>query len=121
MPRTTINRKTETHAAPQARHLGVCNFTASQLEELTAAFPERHTWPEVNQVELHPYLAQPDLVSPSSPISWPISRPISADLSADLGLRVRRGRDGVARSPSYVPTRPSLYLRWPSAARTRSP
>ena len=40
MPRTTINRKTEAHAAPQARHLGVCNFTASQLDELMAA-PER--------------------------------------------------------------------------------
>eukprot|EP00812_Abedinium_dasypus_P010634 NODE_4242_length_694_cov_190.807512.p3 GENE.NODE_4242_length_694_cov_190.807512~~NODE_4242_length_694_cov_190.807512.p3 ORF type:complete len:179 (-),score=44.24 NODE_4242_length_694_cov_190.807512:110-646(-) len=33
----------------------------AQLEELLKAFPERP--PVVNQVELHPYLAQPDLAS----------------------------------------------------------
>ena len=31
------------------------------LRSLMAAFPADE-WPEVNQVELHPYLAQPELV-----------------------------------------------------------
>jgi len=43
------------------KHLGVSNFTIEQLEELRRHFP--HDMPEVNQVELHPYLAQPELVS----------------------------------------------------------
>eukprot|EP00966_Prymnesium_polylepis_P305067 7048946-Prymnesium_polylepis.1 len=44
----------------RAKHLGVCNFTVEQLRALLAAFPDDK--PEVNQVELHPYLAQPELV-----------------------------------------------------------
>lgn len=48
-------------AAGMVRHLGVCNFTVEQLKALLAAFPQHP--PAINQVELHPYLAQPELVS----------------------------------------------------------
>ena len=73
----------------KARHVGVCNFTVcpppipacpvpvpcltcsspaptprqvEMLRSLMAAFPAEE-WPAVNQVELHPYLAQPELVA----------------------------------------------------------
>jgi len=39
--------------------IGVSNFTREQLEELAAASPEK---PIVNQVELHPYLYQKELL-----------------------------------------------------------
>lgn len=41
------------------RHLGVSNFSAKKLREL---LPHCKIKPEVNQVELHPLLQQPDLV-----------------------------------------------------------
>jgi alcohol dehydrogenase (NADP+) len=41
--------------------LGVCNLTLEQLQELVAAFPDDP--PEILQVELHPYLAQPELTA----------------------------------------------------------
>ena len=41
-----------------ARHIGVSNYSAKKLGEHTSMrFP-----PEMNQVELHPYLAQPELL-----------------------------------------------------------
>ncbi len=45
--------------AGKCRAIGVCNFTVPQLEDLLRKFPTHP--PSVNQVELHPYLAQPDL------------------------------------------------------------
>ena len=42
-------------------HLGVCNFTVEQLRKLAERYPD--ATPEVNQVELHPYLAQPELAA----------------------------------------------------------
>jgi len=45
----------------KVRHLGVCNFTLEQLQALLAAYPDEP--PAVNQVELHPYLCQPELVA----------------------------------------------------------
>ena len=42
-----------------ARHIGVSNFCSDHLEELCQAAAIR---PEMNQVELHPYLQQPELV-----------------------------------------------------------
>jgi alcohol dehydrogenase (NADP+) len=50
----------ELRRAGKAKHLGVCNFTVDMLKELMAACPD--DVPEVNQVEMHPYLAQPELV-----------------------------------------------------------
>ena len=41
--------------------LGVCNLTVEQLEQLIAACPDDA--PEILQVELHPYLAQPELAA----------------------------------------------------------
>ena len=46
-------------AAGLARDIGVSNFSARKLEELAGAARIR---PAVNQVELHPYLAQRELV-----------------------------------------------------------
>lgn len=40
------------------KHVGVSNFSAKKLEELTKEIGEA---PEMNQVELHPYLQQDDL------------------------------------------------------------
>lgn len=42
-----------------AKHLGVSNFSVKKLSELHAAATHK---PEANQVEMHPYLAQPQLV-----------------------------------------------------------
>lgn len=42
------------------RHLGVSNFSARKLRALHAGAQVR---PEVNQVELHPYLQQPELLA----------------------------------------------------------
>jgi diketogulonate reductase-like aldo/keto reductase len=47
------------HEAGQARAIGVSNFTVSHLEELLSECKIR---PAVNQVELHVYLQQPELV-----------------------------------------------------------
>ena len=41
------------------RHAGVSNFSTKKLDELAGENDER---PEMNQVELHPYLQQPDLL-----------------------------------------------------------
>jgi len=46
--------------AGKCRAIGVCNFTQMQLEQLLAEFPEHP--PSINQCELHPYLAQKDLL-----------------------------------------------------------
>lgn len=43
-----------------ARHLGVSNFSAAKLQALHAGARVK---PEVNQVELHPYLQQPELLA----------------------------------------------------------
>merc|ERR1711920_561608 len=43
----------------RVRAIGVCNFRQDQLEALLSEFPEEP--PCVNQCEIHPYLAQPDL------------------------------------------------------------
>lgn len=41
------------------RHIGVSNFSAAKLKKLVDAAGRT---PEMNQVELHPYLQQPDLI-----------------------------------------------------------
>jgi len=47
------------HAAGHARHIGVSNFSAKKLRELCSVASVQ---PAMNQVELHPYLAQVDLL-----------------------------------------------------------
>lgn len=42
----------ELKKAGKIRHLGVCNFTVEQLEDLLRHFPDSRDRPEVNQVEL---------------------------------------------------------------------
>ncbi|HKL52895.1 MAG TPA: aldo/keto reductase, partial [Wenzhouxiangellaceae bacterium] len=42
------------------RHVGVSNFSTRKLDELAASSDER---PEMNQVELHPYLQQDELLA----------------------------------------------------------
>lgn len=44
----------------RAKHIGVSNFSINKLEELCSG---ARTKPEVNQVELHPYLQQKELLS----------------------------------------------------------
>ena len=41
------------------KHIGVSNFSEKKIETLVQAFPENY--PELNQVELHPYLQQESL------------------------------------------------------------
>ncbi len=41
------------------RHIGVCNFSSTKLKSLTATSRLK---PEVNQIELHPYLQQPSML-----------------------------------------------------------
>jgi alcohol dehydrogenase (NADP+) len=52
----------EMREAGFVKEIGVCNFTVEQLKELLAAFPDKNDWPAVNQVELHPFLQQQELV-----------------------------------------------------------
>ncbi len=42
------------------RHIGVSNFSPTKLKALVEAASQK---PEVNQVEMHPFLAQPELVN----------------------------------------------------------
>jgi alcohol dehydrogenase (NADP+) len=41
------------------RHIGVCNFSIPKLQSLIGSAQRR---PEMNQIELHPYLQQPDML-----------------------------------------------------------
>ncbi len=50
----------ELRKGERARHVGVSNFSVSKVDAITQAVGEA---PAVNQVELHPYNAQPDLVA----------------------------------------------------------
>jgi alcohol dehydrogenase (NADP+) len=43
-----------------ARHVGVSNFSVKKLEALVAVAKIK---PEMNQIEMHPYLSQPNMVS----------------------------------------------------------
>jgi alcohol dehydrogenase (NADP+) len=47
------------HDAGLARHLGVSNLSPAKVRALCAS---ARVWPEVNQVELHPYLQQTELL-----------------------------------------------------------
>jgi len=94
----------EIYASGRVRAIGVSNFTQEHLEELTAA---TGVVPAVNQVELHPWLAQRGLrafhdAHGIRTVAWsPLGRgavladPVVKEISADLG-----------RTPAQV------ILRW---------
>ncbi len=48
----------ELRARGKARAIGVCNFNIEHLERVYEEFGE---YPSINQIELHPYLTQPEL------------------------------------------------------------
>ena len=55
----TWNMMIEAKNQGLVKHIGVSNFSSMKLEEL---MEESSTIPELNQVELHPYLQQPELL-----------------------------------------------------------
>lgn len=55
----TWNAMTEAKKKGLVRHVGVSNFSKKKLEDLMAKTQEL---PEMNQVELHPFLQQPNLI-----------------------------------------------------------
>lgn len=57
--RTTWEAMQTVQRAGLARHIGVSNFSVAKLEALAAMEGQG---PEVDQVEMHPYLAQRDLI-----------------------------------------------------------
>ena len=66
-------------SAGLARHVGVSNFSVSKLSGLMGAARP----PEVNQIELHPYLCQPELVS------WCLQNGVHVTAYSPLGSRDR--------------------------------
>jgi alcohol dehydrogenase (NADP+) len=55
----TWNKMLEAKKEGLTRHVGVSNFSATKLEDLLS---KTNDGPEVNQVELHPYLQQNELI-----------------------------------------------------------
>ncbi len=51
----------ELHACGKVRSIGVSNFTIRRFQEVL--FPAGLSMPVVNQIEMHPYFQQPELVS----------------------------------------------------------
>jgi diketogulonate reductase-like aldo/keto reductase len=51
----------ELQAAGKVRSIGVSNFTIRRFQEVL--FPARLSMPVVNQIEMHPYFQQPELVA----------------------------------------------------------
>jgi diketogulonate reductase-like aldo/keto reductase len=88
----------------KARAIGVSNFTVRHLEELLAAAREP---PAVNQVELHPFLAQPELVS------WCASHGVVVEAYAPL-VKARRMDDPVLRrvAAKHGRTVAQVLVRW---------
>ncbi|MEB3327658.1 MAG: aldo/keto reductase [Candidatus Sericytochromatia bacterium] len=72
------------------RHIGVSNFSVAKLEGLLAA---GGSCPEVNQVELHPYLQQPALVA------WGQAHGVHLTAYSPLGSPDRPGRLQGAGAP----------------------
>jgi alcohol dehydrogenase (NADP+) len=65
------------------RHIGVSNFSVAKLEGLAG---QARTRPEVNQVELHPYLQQPAL------LAWCKVHDVHLTAYSPLGSPDRPGR-----------------------------
>ena len=55
----TYRAMEQLHASGQAKAIGVCNFSISQLEDL---MENSSIIPAVNQVEMHPHLSQNELI-----------------------------------------------------------
>jgi diketogulonate reductase-like aldo/keto reductase len=87
------------------RSIGVSNFTPPQIERLVA---ETGVWPDVNQIELHPYFAQPELRA------WHAERGIITQSWRPLGTRAelfaRAEITGLAESHARTPAQ--IVLRW---------
>jgi 2,5-diketo-D-gluconate reductase A len=94
----------ELYAAGTARSIGVSNFQAHHLHRLIA---ETDVPPAVNQIEVHPYLAQDDLraVDRELGIATEAWSPIAQGLVLD-DATVTRIASSVGKSPAQV------VLRW---------
>jgi diketogulonate reductase-like aldo/keto reductase len=88
----------------KARAIGVSNYTIRHLEELLAAAREP---PAVNQVELHPFLPQPELVE------WCTERGIVMEAYAPL-VKARRMDHPVVRriATKHRRTPAQVLVRW---------
>ena len=80
-------------SAGLTRHVGVSNFSIKKISEL---LPHCKIEPEVDQVELHPFLQQPELVS------YCASRGILVTAYAPLGSSDRPARIKSAGEPSLL-------------------
>ena len=56
-----MDNASERERSGKVRAIGVCNFTVEQMKRLMREFPDDP--PLVNQIELHPYLQQKELVA----------------------------------------------------------
>lgn len=88
------------HALGLARHIGVSNFSVNKLQTLLKGAEQA---PEMNQVELHPYLAQSELVD------WCQARKIHVTAYSPLGSPDRP--DGLKRPDEPVLLKDPVVLR----------
>ncbi|MEO1712839.1 MAG: aldo/keto reductase, partial [Bacteroidota bacterium] len=58
--RETYRAMEKLYAEGRVKAIGVCNFSIAQLQDLIEHF---EVVPAVNQVEMHPYLSQPELLA----------------------------------------------------------
>ena len=91
-------------AEGKARAIGVSNYAIRHLEELLARASEP---PSMNQVELHPFLAQRELVE------WCARRDVAVEAYAPL-VKARRMEDPVLRRVSlkHRRTPAQVLVRW---------
>ncbi|MFP5371147.1 MAG: aldo/keto reductase, partial [Actinomycetes bacterium] len=94
----------EIYASGRCRAIGVSNFNAHHLRRL---FAETEVRPAVNQIEVHPYLAQDDLraFDADHEIVTEAWSPIARGKVADDPV-IRRIGEQVGRTPAQV------TLRW---------
>lgn len=100
-----------------ARHIGVSNFNIRHLETVSRAAGIR---PEMNQVELHPYLAQKELVvycrqqkiqlAAYSPLGSP-DRPAVMKKATEKSLLENETVAAIARTQGCSPAQ--VLIRWP--------
>ncbi|KAJ7764689.1 NADP-dependent oxidoreductase domain-containing protein [Mycena metata] len=92
------------HASGRARAIGVSNFSIKTLEQL---FTTAKIVPAVNQVELHPYLAQPEL------LEYCRKKGIAVEAYTPSGRdKVRSDPTLVALGAKYNVTSTQIILAW---------